>query len=230
MRNLFFMLVIANVLFFGWQFWVREPEPVGVTIIDPEEIGERVELIGDAVPELPVVPTAALDSVPDAPAKAVVASIGRICVSIGPFTEVEDAQAELRALRSGNADVVQRAAQGNLFVGHWVYVDSIATRSQARALLAKLQDGGIKEAYLIGGNPGEDVISLGIFSSLDGAERTELRAKSIGIEARMDDRYRQSTVFWLDLRLQQGEQGSALVESYGEDKVLLGDRASCPQN
>lgn len=246
------MLVVANVLFFGWQYWVREPDPPGVTVVDPGRIGETVTLVGEEAPRSAdkavaedvgasdsdsgvtgAIQTAALDSEAadaiEATARSVTASIGRTCVSVGPFTEVAEAQAELKALKSGNADVEQRAAQGNLFVGHWVYVDNIPTRSAARSLLGKLQNGGIEEAYLIGGNAGEDVISLGIFSSLNGAERIELKAKSIGIEAQMDDRYRQSTVFWLDLRLQDGEQGSALVETYGEDKVVLGDAATCPK-
>ena len=128
MRNLFFMLVVANVLFFGWQYWVREPEPPGVTVVDPRRIGDTVALIRDDAPDTSDVeaaddtddaaPVPANDAPPlarEAAAKPVTASIGRTCVSVGPFTEVSEAQAELKALKTVNADVAQRATQGNLF-------------------------------------------------------------------------------------------------------------------
>ena len=230
MRNLFFLLVIANVLFFGWHQYVREKPDAGVTIVDPATLGEPVALLapdGDADDVAPpaAVEPAAIDPEPGQPATAVAATIGRACVSIGPFTEVSEAQAELAALRAQGAQVRQRATQGNVFIGHFTYVDDLPTRARAREVLATLQAGGLTEAYLIAAEPGNDIIAIGLFS-----ERAELQAKSMGIEARVSRRTREATVFWLDVRLGEAEQGGDYVEQYGDGRVLLGDAATCPDS
>ncbi|MEM7612307.1 MAG: hypothetical protein AAF270_11540 [Pseudomonadota bacterium] len=229
MRNLFFVLIVANVLYFAWQNWVRDGQQEGVVVVDRESLGEPLPVVRDDAPrDTQTQDIAAVDNEPARVAKAVIATLGRTCLSVGPFTEVDEATAELKALKANGVEVAQRAAQGSVFIGHWVYVDNIPTRSQARGLLNRLQTGGIKEAYLIAGNRGEDVISLGIFSGREGAERTELQAKSIGVEAQMDNRYRQATVFWLDVRLKEGELGSQFVDDYGQNRVVLGTEATCP--
>lgn len=227
MRNLFLMLLTANVLFFAWQHFVYQPD-AGVTLVDTDDLGERVPLVSDDAAGTPQSDVVAVDTMPEQPAKTLPAAIGRACISVGPFSKVDEADSELASLLNQGYNVAERAAQGSVFQGHWVYVDNIASRKQARALLKKLQDGGIKEAILMADAPGEDIISLGMFSALSGAERIELQAKSLGVEARMVERRKEATVFWLDIKLQEGQAGSALVDSYGGDKVRLGASATCP--
>lgn len=230
MRNLFLMLLTANILFFAWQHWVYQPD-VGVTIVDKAELGEPIQLAEqESIDETPQTDMVAVDTAPEIPVKELSAAVGRACMSVGPFTKVATANDELAKLLNDGYVAAERAAQGTVFQGHWVYVDSLKTRAQARSLLAKLKEGGIKEAILMAGAPGEDVISLGMFSALSGAERIELQAKSLGVEARMAARSKEATVFWLDIKLQDGQAGSTLVESYGDDKVKMGNAAICPPN
>ncbi|MFK8052151.1 MAG: hypothetical protein AB8F65_04195 [Woeseiaceae bacterium] len=229
MRNLFLMLLFANILFFAWQHWVHEPD-AGVTIVERAELGDPIALAGREVSETPQTDTVAVDTAPEAPAKTLSSAVGRACISVGPFPKVDTANDELATLLNDGYAVAQRATQGQVFQGHWVYVDNIPSRGQARTLLQKLQDGGLKDAILMAGAPGEDVISLGMFSALSGAERIELQAKGIGVEAQMTGRSKEATVFWLDIKLQDGQAGSALVDSYGNDKVLRGNAAICPPN
>ncbi len=229
MRNLFFLLVIANVLFFGWQQYQKQQRSDGVSVIDPASLGEPVALIDDADDAAPPADDpAAIDAAPEQPANEVAATIGRACLSIGPFTEVGESQTELAALRAEGADVRQRAAQGRIFLGHFTFVENLPNRARAREVLATLKAGGLTEAYLIAADPGEDIIAIGLFSGRENAERAELQAKSMGIEARISERYREATVFWLDVRLGEAEQGGDYVENYGADLVLIGDAATCP--
>lgn len=229
MRNLFFLLVIANVLFFGWQQYEKQQQSEGVSIVDPAALGELIPLVDEAPDAAPqATEPAAIDAEPEAPAAEVPATIGRACLSIGPFTEVSEAQTELAALRAQGVEVRQRAAQGRVFLGHFTFVEDLPNRARAREVLATLKAGGLTEAYLIAGSPGEDLIAIGLFSGRENAERAELQAKSMDIEARISERYREATVFWLDVRLGEDEQGGDYVENYGEDLVRVGDAATCP--
>ena len=228
MRNLFFLLVIANVLFFGWQQYQQRQPEAGVTVVDPNTLGTPIALAEDDEAPVEVVEPAAVDAQPDVPAESVAATIGRACLSVGPFTDVSEAQTELAAIRAGGAEVRQRATQGNVFIGHFTFVDNLPNRATARETLATLKAGGLEEAYLIAGSPGEDVIAIGLFSGRANAERAELQAKSMGIEASISERSREATVFWLDVRLPENGQGGDFVETYGTDLVLMGDAGRCP--
>ncbi|MEN7342311.1 MAG: hypothetical protein AAAFM81_05180, partial [Pseudomonadota bacterium] len=91
MRNLFLMLLAANILFFAWQHWVYEPD-AGVTIVESSEMGERIGLVSDDAEEAPQTDAVAVDNEPDRePAAPLRAEVGRACLSVGPFSKVDDA-------------------------------------------------------------------------------------------------------------------------------------------
>lgn len=229
MRNLFFMLALANVLFFGWQYAVRDRTEPGVEVVPTSSLKDNVELVQTAEATAPAEENiATLDTEPAPPPKTLAAAVGPRCLTVGPFTKVAEANAALAALKAGGSNVAQRATQGTELVGHWVYVDNIPTRQAARSLVAKLREGGIKDASLYAGKRGEDLISLGIFRSLSGAERIELQSESMGIEANMTKKTRNTTVFYLDVRLSEGQDSGDFADSYGEERVFLGDAATCP--
>ena len=228
MRNLFLLLLLSNLLFFGWQRWVFVDNEKGVNIVKAPKSGEQIELAA-AQPNTPVqIALESIDSEPEELPVEIPAFVGRACVSIGPFSEVKDAAGELAQLKTLGMQAAQRATQGDVFMGHWVHVNAVPSRASGRRLVTKLHDGGIKDAYLIIGDAGDNTISLGLFSEEEGAERVELRAKSLGIDPVITRRYRQATVHWLDVRLQAAADGSQLAQTYGEERVLLRDEATCP--
>ncbi|MEO0576081.1 MAG: SPOR domain-containing protein [Pseudomonadota bacterium] len=231
MRNLFFMLALANVLFFGWQYAVRDRTEPGVEVVPQSSLKDNVALVQTADETASAEEDiATLDTEPAPPPKALAAAVGPRCLTVGPFTKVGEANAAMATLQDNGTTVSQRATQGTELVGHWVYVDNIPTRQAARALVDKLRAGGIKDASLYAGKRGEDLISLGIFRSLSGAERIELQAESMGIEANMTKKNRDTTVFYLDVRLSEGEDSGDFADSYGEERVFLGAAATCPGN
>ncbi|MEL6870909.1 MAG: SPOR domain-containing protein [Pseudomonadota bacterium] len=228
MRNLFFMLALANVLFFGWQYAVRDTSEPGVELISESSLSEPAPLVETADETEPELDVSALDTEPEAPPVVLAAAVGPRCLTVGPFNKVDEAKAALAALQQDGATAKQRSTQGSVFVGHWVYVGNIPTRQAARALVEKLQSGGIKDASLYAGKQGEDLISLGIFREFAGAERIELQAESMGIETSMTRKTRNATVFYVDARLREGEDSDGYIAIYGDDLVLAGDSATCP--
>jgi ABC-type Na+ efflux pump permease subunit len=62
------------------------------------------------------------------------------------------------------------------------------------------------------------------------AEKVELQAKSLGLPAEITPRTREDNIFFVDIGLPPGKGAGAIVEQYGEDKVLLRDQATCPKS
>ena len=230
MRNLFLLLLVANLLFFGWRYFVDRPEVPGIERIALNEV--TVEQVVPA-PGVPDAPDEGADVAPpggeDAVAAAVATPVGPQCVSIGPFRDVADADTESAALATQGLAATRRSAAGQVFEGHWVYVANLPNRAASRTMLRTLQDGGIRDAYPIAAEtPGQYVISLGIFSEADRAERVELSAKSLGAEVVVEPRYKDAPVFWLDVALAAGEGTEGLVAAYGDSLLRLGEDANCP--
>jgi hypothetical protein len=166
----------------------------------------------------------------DAPASsaASAAAAGNACISIGPFQDADAARLALAAAESRGVTVRLRDAQDDVFAGHWVQVTNIPTREQANVLIGKLKDGGLTDAYLLRSDPGDNAISLGLFSDINGAQRIGQQAKAAGVETVIQETYRERTVYWVDAGRARAADASALAERFGADMVVVGDAARCP--
>lgn len=278
MRNLFLILLLANVVYFGWEYTRTPKTEPGVTLVDPEGAGPRIASLrpgepgaapdagpddsagdadataadadappagadgpgeGDAVDDTGTEPTggevtgaadpvvlAAVERTAQPAASA--AARGNACISIGPFPDADAAQTALAAAESRGMTASQRALQDDVFAGHWVQVTGIPNREQANALIGKLKEGGLADAYLLRSEPGDNAISLGLFSDINGAQRISQRAEAVGVETVTQETYRERTVHWVDAGGARAADASALAERFGADKVLVGDAARCP--
>ena len=123
-----------------------------------------------------------------------------------------------------------RSERGQIFVGHWVLIRNVGDRAAGNEMLQKLRDGGLSDAYVVTGDDGSLNISLGLFGDAERAEKVELQAKSLGLPAEITPRTREDNIFFVDIGLPPGKGAGAIVEQYGEDKVLLRDQATCPKS
>lgn len=222
MRNLLLLLLLANILFFIWGRTAERSAEAGATIIDVSEIGPPLQLADARTLRQPA-STADPDS-----SSTLAAVIGRACVSIGPFTNTAEAERVLQDYERQGMWGAVRSTQGELFVGHWVQIRNIPDREIGNAMLKRLVAGGLTDAYLLPSDEDGLKISLGLFGDMSRAERVELQAESLNLPAEITPRMRDATVFFVDLALPPGRGASAMVERYGEEKVLLREQASCP--
>ena len=226
MKNLLLLLVLANILYFLWGWFVEEPPQPGVAMVDESQLGPALEVTADRSAEAVASIGAVLGSGKPSDLEAVV---GRSCVTIGPFRASEDADTA-QTLYSGKGMRAQvRSGVGQIFVGHWVQIRNVEDRDSGNATLAKLQAGGLGDAYLWDSDDEGLKISLGLFGDIAGAEKIELQATSLGFNAEIVPRMNEGTVYFVDIALPPGRGASAIVEQYGEDKVRLRDAATCPQ-
>jgi len=223
MKNLLMLLVLANVLYYMWGRFVHEPEETGVVVIDENELGPPLTLSHPAEAAASVGAVLGTGTPSD-----LAAVIGRSCVTLGPFRSKQDADAAVAEYEGEGMRVALRETQGQVFVGHWVQIRNIPDRSSGEAMIAKLNQGGLTDAYLVTEDSGFK-ISLGLFGEKPRAERVELEAKSLGLPADITPRMRDAEIFFVDIGLTPGKGAGPMIEKYGEDLVLLRDQATCPR-
>ena len=227
MKNLLLLLILANILYFIWELFIEEPPETGVAIVDESALGPPLEVSSKAIAEAATSVGAVLGS---GKPSDLVALVGRSCVTIGPFKINAEADGALRTYEAEGMRTSVRTTQGQVFVGHWVQIRNIPDKAAGDVLLEKLRAGGLGDAYLWKDDEAGFKISLGLFGEMAGAERIELQAKSMGLPADISPRMRKATVFFVDIGLPPGKGASAIIERYGEEKVLLRDKATCPRS
>jgi hypothetical protein len=156
--------------------------------------------------------------------------VGRSCASIGPFRDQDDAVAAKTRYVSENMRAEIRSSFGKFVVAHWVHIGGIPSREERVRMLAVLKDAGLTDAYEVETDDEGLSISLGWFGNLDGAEKIELQAKSLGFAADITPRMGEGTLRWVDVALPPGKGAGEIIERYGEEQVRLRDQAVCPAN
>ena len=227
MRNLLLLLLLANILYFVWGTFVDESDEAGIAVVDEAELGPPLTVSTNHDAEIAASVGAVLGSGEPSDLEAVV---GRSCVTIGPFRANTDADTALTEYAGEGMRTALRSSHGEIFVGHWVQIRNIADNLTANDMLEKLHGGGLSDAYLVNSEQEGLYISLGLFGDVERAEKVELQAKSLELPADITPKTREGTMFFVDIGLAPGKGAGAMIEKYGEDKVLLRDAATCPQS
>ncbi len=225
MKNLLLLLLLANILYFIWGLFVDKPVETGVSVVNEADMGPALEISNTKIAEAATSVGAVLGAGQPSDLAAVV---GRSCVTLGPFKAATEADGALGDYVDQGMRVAVRSTQGQIFVGHWVQIRNIESREEGNAILNKLKEGGLGDAYLVPTDDEGLKISLGLFGEMRRAERVELQAKSLDLAADISPRMREGTVFFVDIGLPPGKGAGNMIEKYGEDRVLLRDAATCP--
>ena len=195
MRNAFLALVLINLGFATWHQWFADRPratrllvQTGPTISLADETRARD---GQAEPG---------DAVPAEP---------RGCVSIGSFPNRVVVTEVTSTLDAAGFHATQRVAQGDVWLGHWVYIDAIPTQSEAAAIVGNLTANGINDAYVIADGNRGSLVSLGVFSIEERAQQRLSAASALGYAPVIVDRYQPGDVYWLDVRADDGRTFSA---------------------
>jgi len=226
MKNLLLLLVLANILYFLWGWFVEEPQQPGVAMVDESELGPALEVTADRSAEAIASIGAVLGSGEPSDLEAVV---GRSCVTVGPFSDSEEADAVQMQYSGQGMRAQLRSGVGQIFKGHWVAIRNIENRDTGNAAVSKLHAGGLGDAYLLDSSDEGLKVMLGLFRDYSGAEKIELEATSLGFNAEIVPYMPEGTVYFVDIALPPGRGASAIIEQYGEEKVKLRDAATCPQ-
>ncbi len=226
MKNILLILLLANILYFMWSYFVEQEAQPGVVIVEESDLGPPLDVTvgrdSDAVASVGAVLGSGEPS-------ALEAVVGRSCVSIGPFRDSTDADSAVLEYSNEGMKTALRSMVGQIFVGHWVQIRDVPDDATANEMLEKLKSGGLGDAYLVRTDDEGLKISLGLFGDLERAEKIELQARSLDLAAEISPRTRDGDVYFVDIGLPPGKGAGAIMEKYGEDRVLLREKANCPQ-
>jgi hypothetical protein len=184
MKLLLSLLVVANVLLFGWlRGWMaplggdgREPQRLAAQV-EPDQIrvvpaarlpggagsgdgggpgsGARAAVGSQAASATPAEPPAAVD-----PAEIVASLKGASCVEIGPMGEFEAVRVQV-ALDLVASDLAITTRRAEDVSSYWVYLPPSSVDVQKR--LADLRARGVSDVYLMPEGTWRGAISLGLF-------------------------------------------------------------------
>lgn len=224
MKNLLLILLLANILYFFWGLTADDSAPPGVAVVNESDLGPALTVASSRASA-----PGGTDTTPEYYELSAMSSVvGQSCVTIGPFRDRDDADsAQTRYAAEGMRTAI-RSGQGQYFVGHWVQIRDVPSRDESNRMLAVLKQGGLEDAYPVETEDEGRKISLGLFGSLESAEKVELQAQSLGFDADISPRLSEGDVVWVDIALPPGKGAGEIIERYGEEQVQLRSRATCP--
>lgn len=251
MRAFCLLLVLVNTLYFIWSqvidvhvssldrapIRVAVPPPRIVLAKEAQQSGpderqpeqEPVPAVRDVVPPQ-VEPLESSETVQPPVTTATASGDVMSCSSVGPFADLGQASQAQATLRSMGYEPRQRVEQGELWTGYWVSVRDLPTRDAAERALKTLNDAGISDVYLMPGSEPANVLSLGVFSDYQRAQRRAEEVRALGLTPQISDRKRAGSVFWIDVDLKEpGQTIDTSVFQVGQSRILRLELRGCPQ-
>lgn len=198
MRYLLILLLLVNVLLFGWMAMhpVTEEEkvlpPVAPGIAQLRLLSEQqvAESTPDEKSEDQEIAAGSDGQEPQ--------EIVRTCYTLGPMMS-EKALEKLRSrLEERGYSVETRSIEQQETAGSWVYLPPYENRKQALKIAAELARKGIKDYYVVTDKEFRNAVSLGLFSDKGRANRRMAHIRTLGYQPRKMVRYRDRTYHWLD--------------------------------
>ena len=202
MKIAFFVLLFANLAWYGWTHWIA---PSRAPAASAAAAGNLL-LAREAEP---------------AAAGTAAARPRDNCLSLGPFTDLTDAARAATLLRESELEPRQRATDGVVWKGFWVTVGGVPNRAAANAIIERLRRVGIADAYAMPGDGNDVTVSLGLFSERQRALRRLDDAKTAGVDPRIVDRERTGTVYWIDVDVVPPRQLPDAARLQGEGGRIL---------
>ena len=151
MRIAFLLLVLANILFFAYRYYVTQYAVPDFDPVTQQLRPERIRVIS-----------------PDELARLAASRRSAVCLEIGPLATVDLTRAEdaVAALGAG-LKVGRRVEEPSRW---WVYIPPLPTRQAAADRVTELKKQGVEDSSLLSEDPiWRNGISLGVFRSEEAA-------------------------------------------------------------
>ena len=189
MRALFLTLALANLLFFGWSYWIDKPSA-----------GRTAHASATPLQLLSTAPAATAATTAGAAFTAAgggAATVAR-CSSFGPFADPAAAAVVSTALRARNFTPRERSVQADVADGYWVYIDNLRDADARAHALKRLARAGVRDAAALAGS---GQVSVGLFNEQAGANLRAAAVRSAGLEPVIEARSHPAKEYWFDVEL-----------------------------
>ena len=217
MRHLVYLLLVANLIFFGWNVFessstseqVNQLPPLPATVTRLVTLQER-EAEEEKPDEVSSIEKLTVEQPPGA--GAVIQ-----CQALGPFLAAKDMQVLESRLLGLGLQPTQRELESKELIGYWVYLPAMP-QEDIKATLAILTKHKDKEYYV----GKKNFISLGTFKGISRAERRLKQAREMGLDAILEERFTSRSTWWLDIQSDSAAAGqlSGIVASRPELQLV----------
>jgi hypothetical protein len=204
MRGFFVLLLITNLLFLGWQFWLA-PEngvlaPEGSLSVSRGGLTLLAELDGGRMPPVrtlqavedthaqttasPVELIAAEDKVEEVATEQAPATLVSVfCYQSTQLETLADAKSLQQTLAKMGINATKRETVQTQKTNYWVMLAADKDPAKVNAVIDTLKQKHVKDFFVVRSGRYENAISLGVYST---RERAELRYKEIrGLKSRL---------------------------------------------
>ncbi len=215
MKNLVYLLLGLNLVFFAWLQMQPDPVPPAPKIRPLPADASPLILLSERNPdgeangnpvasEAPAEVEAASVPAVTQPANETppVAGSTPVCRTLGPLESSGEAAALRDQLSAPAVRVTLRQSKTQAPSGYQVYLQAASSR-QAAEIVSGLEAAGMTD-YFVGKR---NRISLGIFSSKSKAQARLRLVRELGYDAGLDVRYRTRKVYWIDIEEKAGSSG-----------------------
>jgi hypothetical protein len=233
MRTLSLLLILCNALFLVWSQLIDvNINPLDRTPAVRADPPPRIVLAREVRKDTsqtsaPTMPPPVTPASPTTTATSSTESHG--CTSVGPFANLSEASQAQAALSAVGFSPRQRLEQGELWVGYWVSVQNLPNRDAAEEALQRLTESGITDVYLMPGSDPANVLSLGVFTDFQRAQRRVEEARGLGLQPQIDDRKRAGSVYWIDTDLtESGQAIDTAIFQTDPRKIMRLELRACP--
>jgi hypothetical protein len=216
MRHLVYLLLIANLVYFGWNLYSngaagetsRELPPLPATAKPLVTLQELNQQSATAPGEgLPGIDALTLSQPPGVGMPAA-------CQALGPFFVEDELHAVAGRLGELGQEPRQRIVEVSRENGYWVYLPAMK-RAQALQIAQQLDEQNDHEYYI-----GRDnFMSLGTFKELSRAEIRLRQLHKMGLDAILEARHVTQDAYWLEIR-DEAAAAPVLDEVMGENPDL----------
>lgn len=224
MRLFIIGLVALNLVYFIWN-----------SLGDSQPVAEKPAIARGAVdvpllvrlneadnPPLATSPVPTAFDLPNEPQIMAVEqqATGRYCYTLGPFLDAETMEQMQNQLMATGITADARETKERKQRGFWVYLPSYASREEALAVSRQLAANGLRDYFVINDEKNKHAISLGLFSKKKGSERRLREVRAMGLEPKLETRYREEAIFWLDYETVEPFNNVDSIIGVNRDKTI----------
>jgi hypothetical protein len=212
MRMLFLLLLLLNLLFYGWQNWRPHQDIVVVNPL-PETLNS-IELMRERMGEK-ANPSAEFENRNEATPD------NKSCHTIGPFEDNQMVEELKQELQQFTNHLTVRVMQESQLHRYWVYIKA-ANNEDAVATSKLLVLQNVSDYYVMSsGN--EKRVSLGHFKEKSYAERRAQQLKELGFAVETEVVYHYFKLYWLDYELLVSQKDGVkdLIAPYLQNDISI---------
>ena len=142
------------------------------------------------------------------------------CFTLGPFMNKDDLSGATRGLMVTGRPFEKRVSKKKELIGYWVVIPPFKTEADAYAKVQELKQAGDKHHYVVKDPAvGINAVSLGVFRDRLNADRRLAQVKKLGHEVKVQTRYRQDPVYWLDFTESRNAQALDIRQFVGAQRL-----------